>query len=164
MALPNKEALKNKDCRLHVLKGVVYFSGNLNEYSDFTVIDPLPTPLHINFKDLESCNSLGIRNLIKFLLALGKLKFHFSECPVDFVRQINAIPALLGDKGTQGQVHSFEATAFCEKCETTSVHRFEADEVRNAVGAGTPIDVKCTECGEKVTIETEEEFGFLLRT
>ena len=148
---------------MEIVKGIIHFNGKLNEYTDFAAIDPLPSPLHINFKKMESCNSLGIRNLIKFLISYGKKPFYFSECPVDFIHQINAIPALLGDKGLLGQVNSFEATAFCEACDSTAIHRFDTDNIRAVLKNGDEIQVKCADCGKKVVIDPEEELGFLLR-
>ncbi len=55
--------------------GVFHLAGILNEYADFSPLLPKPAPLRLNMKDVSRLNSIGVRNLLKFLAEWGAKPF-----------------------------------------------------------------------------------------
>ncbi len=142
--------------------GVFHLSGVLNEYADFSPLLTQTAPLQLNMREVSRLNSIGVRNLLKFLADWGAKPFSYDQCPSEFIDQINMIPALLGPK-SQGVVKSLFAPYECNSCD------FE-DEVLSptstfaaiATGGESPRRT-CPKCSGSMTVLTESFFVFLTR-
>src|SRR5689334_16178520 len=79
-------------------EGIFHLSGILNEYADFSALLTQKEPLRLDMREVTRLNSIGIRNLLKFLADWSPRKFIYLNCPSEFIDQVNMIPALLGNK------------------------------------------------------------------
>lgn len=77
-------------------KAKVVLKGAIDEDSDFSPILKTSGPVSINFKEVQSINSLGIRSWVNFLKDLSNREVHYEECPPIIVRQLNMVPSFLG--------------------------------------------------------------------
>ena len=143
--------------------GVFHLSGVLNEYADFSTLLNRPEPLQLNMRGVSRLNSIGIRNLLKFLSDWGSKAFSYDECPSEFVDQINMIPALLGPKG-QGKVLTLFVPYECDSCDHDEEVLGNIEDFRSSVQAGLgPPKRRCSKCGEPMTVLTDSFFVFLAR-
>src|SRR4051794_8250490 len=96
--------------------GVCFLDGVLNEYADFGKLAKKAEPLRLNIRKVSRLNSIGIRNLLKFLSEWGPKAFTYEDCPSEFIDQINMIPALLGTQ-RQCKVVSMFVPYECNSCD-----------------------------------------------
>lgn len=143
--------------------GVFHLSGVLNEYADFSPLLAKPEPLKINLRQLSRLNSIGIRNLLKFLSDWGPKAFVFDQCPSEFVDQINMIPALLGTKN-HGKVDTLFVPYECPNCDHEEEILAKAEDYRAAAKAGGELPTRtCSKCGNQMTVLMDSFFVFLAR-
>lgn len=140
--------------------GTFYLSGVLDEYADLTPLLTKPAPLCLNVRGLTRFNSIGIRNLLRFLSSWGAKPFVYAEAPSELIDQINMIPALLGVKG-QGTVASLLVPYECPACSHEEEVLDRTDAYR-AFAKGGPSPVKpCPSCGKDMTVMIDSFFVFL---
>lgn len=73
-------------------KLVVRMSGKLNEHADLEMITvPQADAVEIDLSELILINSMGIRNLRDWLLAIKAPVLTFSYCPRVFIDQVNMV-------------------------------------------------------------------------
>ena len=77
-------------------KQKVFLRGNVDEDADFESIKKITGDIIINFKDVKSINSCGIRTWVNFLKDLSGRTVFYEECPPIIVRQMNMVPSFLG--------------------------------------------------------------------
>lgn len=143
--------------------GVVHLSGVLNEYADFSGLTAKAEPLRLNMKEVSRLNSIGIRNLLKFLSDWGSKAFSYDQCPSEFIDQINMIPALLGTKA-HGKVLSLYVPYECSACDHDDEVLAQADDFRAGIKAGRePPKRPCPKCGQEMAVLTDSFFVFLSR-
>jgi anti-anti-sigma regulatory factor len=88
--------------------------GNIDERSDFSEILALQAKsLVIDLSEVERINSIGVRQWMQFVSALGPTQVQFERCSVPIVQQLNTIAKFRG----QGIVASVFAPYYCIKCE-----------------------------------------------
>jgi hypothetical protein len=143
-------------------EGIVFLSGVLNEYADFSPLLKNAPPLRLDMQDVSRLNSIGIRNLLKFLSEWGAKPFEYLRSPSEFVDQVNMIPALLGAKG-QGRIRSLFVPYECIDCEAeedvlSPIEQFE----KLPKGADAPKRA-CAKCGGNMAVLTDSFFIFLQR-
>lgn len=132
--------------KVRVEGSVIYLHGPLDEFADFSNI-PIPVePVEVNCRDLGSCNSIGIRNFVKLIKAIGPKKFNYTECPVQFVDCINTFSALLG-LHKNGRIDSIFLDFICKNCFETQV---ALTDIRNVVVGDSNnyhmVVDRCTRC------------------
>jgi len=142
--------------------GVLHLSGVLNEYTDLSSLLAMAEPLRLNIQMVSRFNSIGIRNLLKFLAIWGNKAFSFERCPSEFIDQINMIPALLGTKG-HGEIKSLYVPYECVSCDHEEDVLGTLDEYRDGVGGGSWPVRACGKCGNNMTMLTDSFFVFLSR-
>lgn len=142
--------------------GVFHLSGVLNEYADFSPLLGRSAPLRLNLRGLSRLNSIGIRNLLKFLADWGASEFVYEECPSEFVDQVNMIPALLGTK-RNGKIKSFFVPFECPKCDFDEEVLTEAPEIIKVRTQGGHVERNCPKCSGAMTIFSDSFFVFLMR-
>lgn len=142
--------------------GIFYLSGVLNEYADFTPLLAQKEPLRLNLKQLSRLNSIGIRNLLKFLTEWGTKQLIYEECPSEFVDQVNMIPGLLGIKN-HGKIESLFVPYECDACDTEEeALEKSADLLRDLPEISNKTKV-CSSCGGRMTVLSDSFFIFLAR-
>lgn len=142
--------------------GVYHLSGVLNEYADFGPLLTKAAPLRLNMKGVSRLNSIGVRNLLKFLADWGTKAFSYDQCPSEFIDQINMIPALLGTKG-HGEVLSLFVPYECSKCDFEEEILSPLADFKGVAQGGELPKRKCAKCGSPSTVLTDSFFVFLTR-
>ena len=133
--------------RIEERDGVVYLTGVLDEYADLTELETAKEPLLLNMAGVSRLNSIGIRNLLRFLNAWGDKPFKYIECTSEFVDQLNMIPGLLGKKG-HGLVQSLKVPYDCPKCEHEQEFLCDIREIKEEDGVPVPPAQTCPNCGK----------------
>jgi len=107
----------------------------------------------INFSEVEYFNSLGIRTWVNFLRVLrdGR-QVAYEHCPMDFLQQINMMPAL-----SQGvEIQSFQAEFACKSCglEKTSGFTCRVGKLALLEELGRQV---CERCGTILSLQEDAE-------
>ncbi len=142
--------------------GVFHLSGILNEYADFSPLLPKSPPLRLNMKDVSRLNSIGVRNLLKFLADWGTKPFSYDQCPSEFIDQINMIPALLGTK-SHGEIMSLFVPYECLSCDHEEEALCPLADFKGISQGGEAPKRQCPKCGSASTVLTDSFFVFLTR-
>jgi hypothetical protein len=159
----NVEPMAEPGITITPKEGVFHLSGVLNEYADFTPLLQEAEPLRLNIRKVSRLNSIGIRNLLKFLSEWGAKAFTYEECPSEFVDQINMIPAMLGTKA-HGQVVSLFVPYECGNCDNEEEILADISEYKGQVKAGEePPRKACSKCGSPMSVLMDSFFVFLTR-
>lgn len=92
----------------------VAISGILDEnYGDLTNLTfPPGGSLYFDLKELTALNSIGIRELMKWLHALPNPVMSFANCPSVFILQLNMIAEFLP---ARARIYSFYVPYYSEK-------------------------------------------------
>ncbi len=141
----------------------MYLSGPMDDQAAKVLSEALPKltkQVVVNFKAVEYFNSLGIRTWVNFLRSLldGR-KVSYEDCTMDFIQQINMIPAL--SKGVE--ILSFGADFCCRSCGFEQSMSFRCDVGRKAL-----LDLvehqTCRQCKGSTYLEEEPEtFLFFMK-
>lgn len=147
--------------QIQLKDGVYYFAGELNEYADLSGLVSVPDPIMINFGGVHRINSIGIRNLMRFVSLTAGKTIEYHDCPVALISQINMIPALLGKKADAKRVRSFYIPFFCETCNLDFEGRKSHEEALAILKADADMVMSCPQCGKMTVMELEDYFIFL---
>jgi hypothetical protein len=120
-------------------------------------------PLRIDFSELKTINSYGIRKLIKMIREWSPREFEYHAVPSSVVETFNVVRALLGEPATGEVVKSYSIPHFCEACDKVFEQMFDATDVKIEDGELHVQDRKCPTCGRELEIDVEpdEYFVFL---
>lgn len=140
--------------------GTFFLAGVLNEYADFSALENKPAPLKLNMREVRRLNSIGIRNLLKFLTNRGPLPFEYHQAPCEFIDQINMIPALLGPKAC-GVIKTLFVPYECAACDCDHEVLCTIDEFPGVAAGGAPPLRKCPKCSANMRMLTDSYFAFL---
>lgn len=111
----------------------------------------------IDFSAVEYFNSLGIRTWVNFLRILREdRKVAYEHCTMDFIQQINMMPAL-----SQGvEIQSFKADFACDSCGFEKTIDFTCGVSKAALMDEMSRQV-CERCQSDLALEEDAE-SFLL--
>jgi hypothetical protein len=111
-----------------------------------------------DFKELKGINSCGIRSWITMLeKQLAGKKVIYLNCPSILVQQINLVQGLLPKNG---EIHTFMAPYFCEKCDKEYSVLISAKDIQ---GLKAP-EVKCPSDASVMDFDAiEKQFFTFLR-
>ncbi|HYX37498.1 MAG TPA: hypothetical protein VE954_30715 [Oligoflexus sp.] len=107
----------------------------------------------INFSAVEYFNSLGIRTWVNFLRVLrdGR-EVAYEHCPMDFLQQINMMPAL-----SQGvEIQSFQADFACKSCGLEKTMGFTCRVSKEALLEELGRQI-CERCGSSLSLQDDAE-------
>lgn len=106
----------------------IFFSGAINEDSDFSVLDNLEeTNIIFDLDKVVSINSCGIREWIKFQNNLpANLQITYTNCPQVVVEQMNIIKGFIKDGGV---IESFYAPYYNETKDEEKIVLIKPDQV-----------------------------------
>lgn len=153
--------MSDKSIKITTRDGVCHLSGILNEYADLSSLTKQPTPLTLNLREVSRLNSIGIRNLLKFLHEFGDKPLTYVECPSEFVDQINMIPGLLGVK-RQGVVASLFVPYECTSCGHEEDLLADTEPYRQALKSSQPMPQRsCPRCKSPMAVINDSFFVFL---
>lgn len=123
-------------------KSIVFLQGDIDEDSVFDELLALGSPVVLDFKDVTSINSCGIRNWVNFLKNLVGREIYYQQCPPLIVRQMNMVPSFVG----HANVLSVFAPYVCEHCEEEKLVLIDKNGFKGAIEESFP----CTKCKEGV--------------
>ena len=151
--------MSNPGIQIEEKGGVYHVRGVLDEYADLSSLLSKPAPLRLNFQGLLRLNSIGIRNMLKFLAGWGDKPLIFEHCTSEFIDQVSMIPALLGIK-KQGQVTSLYVPYECGSCDHEADIFGEMQEYAAGLKSQQwPVKV-CPKCGGKMQVISDTFFAF----
>jgi len=136
--------------------GVVYVSGHIDEYADFSGLLQEDAPLTLNFKELKRLNSVGVRNLLGFIHQWGDKPLIYQECPDVLMDQISMVQDLLGFGKRVATIESFFAPYVCIKCEHEK--DFLVDISALVANKLNLKDETCPKCQSEMEPELSPEF------
>ena len=142
--------------------GVYYLSGVLNEYANFGQLLAVKPPLKMNVRQFSRLNSIGIRNLLRFLSEWGEKAFEYLDCPSEFVDQVNMIPALLGVK-SQGKITTLFVPYECPDCDREEEFLCNLSDFMGLKNGGEIPTKICAKCGGHMAVLSDSFFVFLTR-
>lgn len=120
-----------------VLKGII------DEDTEFEALKKIGTPLIVNFKDVSSINSCGIRTWVNFIKELSGTEIHYEECPPLIVRQMNMVPSFQG----HAKVLSVYVPYVCDACDAETMTLVAAENFAGG-NPNIPETLKCVACGD----------------
>lgn len=135
------------------------YIGSINEDSEVhlpPLLQTLGKNVIVNFKQVETVNSCGVRAWITFMRDLEKgRQIIFEECTPEIVSQINMIPNFKG----KADVQSLYGSYTCPNCGNHQLHLFTKGKNLPSSAQDGAEEVKCTKCQNKTELdELEEEF------
>lgn len=138
---------------------VMRYIGPINEEAEVHLAQALPrlsSKLIINFKQVASINSCGVRAWINFMREAGKgREIVFEECTPETVMQINMIPSFKGS----AKVRSVYASYRCGNCSHQQEVLFEQGKNLPSASDDDISEQKCPKCGSGMEMEEmEDEF------
>jgi ABC-type transporter Mla MlaB component/predicted RNA-binding Zn-ribbon protein involved in translation (DUF1610 family) len=133
--------------------------GPINEDAELhlpNLVQSLGKNVIINFSEVESVNSCGVRAWITFMRELEKGRsLVFEECTPEIVSQINMIPNFRG----KAVVQSVYAGYTCPNCGNNQIQLFTRGHNMPATAADGGGAISCSKCGKPSEMdEIEEEF------
>lgn len=102
--------------------------GPINEESEIqltSLTEILGEKIVIDFSEVTSVNSLGVRAWINFMRNISSKTVSFEKCVPEIVNQINMIPSFRG----KAKVESVYGDFSCNKCKTELKHLFLTAEI-----------------------------------
>lgn len=90
------------------------FIGNIDESVAFPEFDQAFSKIHFDLEKVGAINSVGIKNWLMWLERLKGNAFHFSNCPVSFMMQLNMVDGFVPKAS---EIHSFFVPFYCETCD-----------------------------------------------
>lgn len=120
----------------------ILLKGIIDEDATFENLLKMPSPFTLNFKDVTSINSCGIRSWVNFLKDLGSAKITYEECPPLIVRQLNMVPSFAGN----ANVASVYVPYVCENCEAEKTLLVTSDKFQNRTSLQIAETIPCETC------------------
>lgn len=108
-------------------KPTAMLHGIIDEDSTFEKLASAGKSVTVNFKNVTSINSLGVRNWVNFLKEIPGTEIFYQECPPLIVRQLNMVPSFLA----HAKVLSVFVPYVCDNCETESLVLLESSSFHN---------------------------------
>jgi len=134
--------------------------GVMDEFADLSPMLQAAAPLRMKMGRVLRFNSIGIRNLMKFLKQWNKGDYEFIDCPVEFVDQVEMIPNILKMSG-KGRISSCRAPFTCSSCGHEDELLVSEAELNNAKAKNTKPEKTCSQCRASMTVLAEGFFSFL---
>ena len=133
---------------------VLMLSGDIDESFELAGVDISGDTIKIDFKDVISVNSIGVRNLQKLVSDLkGKTKIWYSRCSpvITYLLSFNEMTFSLG------KLESFYVSFFCSNCNTDEMFLVSHDNVSEVVDK----EKKCSQCQDVIEMDDTETVELL---
>lgn len=120
-------------------KKLVKLKGTIDEDSNFAQLAKFGSPLRLDFSEVTSINSCGIRSWVNFLKEMESKEVVYVACPPLIVRQMNMVPSFVG----KAKVDSVYVPFVCDLCEAEKTLLTTPIDFKSGKLPGT---VKCESC------------------
>lgn len=127
----------------------VALSGTLNELTDLSPLQSLPSPIHIDLEHVDRINSLGVRNWMNFIrdAEAANVALVFERCSPTIVSQMSMISNFMG---TRSRVTSVIAVYLCPSCMT---EHLQGADVVYGKPLQLPASMPCRSCGSAMEVD-----------
>lgn len=142
-------------------EGQWFVVGALDEGVSFEPLKAAKPPVKLNFRGLQSVNSIGLSRLIQFVGNFGYLGIEYHEVPSVLIRMLNAVPSLLGPKGDPRIVKSLNVPFCCASCNTEAEPLVEMGQIQLAGRSVYTSPVPCPRCGLLMQLNEDPTDYFL---
>ena len=149
------------DLRVTEQAGVYFLQGVLNENSELSALLALQAPLTLNFRHVERFNSVGIRNLLRFLQLWGQKPLIYYDCPVELINQISMIPSLMGLPKPIAKVETLFVPYECTSCDHEAEVLAPIGDFAGVTDGESAPSKPCPKCGQVMEVASDTFFAFL---
>ena len=149
------------DLRVTEQNQIYYLQGVLNENSELSALLVYPAPLALNFRYVERFNSVGIRNLLRFLQQWGAKPLRYLDCPSELINQISMIPSLLGFPKPIAKVETLFVPYECTSCDHECEILAPLEDFAPVATGEAPRSNPCPKCGKMMEVASDTFFAFL---
>lgn len=137
--------------KVRVIEQTIFLEGSLDEFTDLENIPIPPAPVEINCRNVVDVTSIGIRNFMKLIYAIGLKNFYYSECSLQLVDCINTFNILLG-ANENGRIESFYLPYRCTHCHEEEERLIQSKGIEIKQGNRVTMKVDtCKKCGSYLT-------------
>ena len=124
-------------------KTTIFLKGIIDEDATFDTILKVSGGFVLNFSEVTSINSCGIRNWVNFIKTVSDRQISYEHCPPLIVRQLNMVPSFVGP----AKVASVYAAYVCDACEHEKLVLVDASKFGFG-NAQVEEVLKCDSCGK----------------
>ncbi len=130
--------------------GRLHLAGRIDENADLAaLVSQIPADgVHIDLSELTRINSIGVREWMDFLAALGERPVVLERCAPVFVDQMNAIANFAGSTQVESVMAAFE-------CENDGNVRLVEARIVDLRAGTLPPAPRCERC-QAETVPTQE--------
>jgi DNA-directed RNA polymerase subunit RPC12/RpoP len=136
-------------------KTVVQLNGTIDEDASFDSIPKNLPEMVVNFKNVISINSCGVRAWVNLMKELANAKIHYQECPPMIVRQMNMVPSFV----SHAQVSSVYVPYICDKCNNEFIMPAQNQQFQKGQ-VTVPESVSCPKCNTAAESEEPNDLYF----
>lgn len=143
--------------------GKFFIDGQIDEFFDYKMFDGIQRPLKLDLAHVKNCNSLGVREFLKFVRLEAPIGLEFHRCSLAVMDMINSIPSSLGSPPRPEIVKSLVLSYRCMACSKDETFVMEVTPGKAAGIPELPM-VSCSRCrtGMAPLIEAEDVFTYLM--
>jgi hypothetical protein len=143
----------------------VHYAGPINESTEVhltPLLKSVGARCILNFRQVASVNSCGVRSWINFMRELEKTReVVFEECVPEIVTQMNMIPSFKG----KAKIKSVYGSFACGSCGANAMVLFEDGKNLPKGDSIELAPVKCPKCASEMEMEElEDEFFAFTRS
>ncbi len=144
-------------------EGKFFVDGQIDEFFDYKSFDGVTRPLKLDLGRVKNCNSLGVREFLKFVKKEASLGLEFHRCSSAVMDMINSIPSSLGSPPRPEIVKSIVLVYRCTDCAKDETFVMEVTPGTRRSAPELPV-VACSRCRMTMTpqIEAEDVFTYLI--
>ena len=135
----------------------IFLLGKIDECSDYSTIKTDYDEIIVDFNDVTSINSCGIREWINFLLTLKDKKITYKNCPKIIVDQMSSVNEFLPQNA---KVESIYLPYYCEDCDLEGSELRKIKDIYQDNKIIIP-EKKCTECEKEMEFDEIADVYFL---
>lgn len=141
--------------------GVYHLLGVLNENAELGPLLTIQAPLALNFRGVTRFNSVGIRNMLRFLQQWGQKPLRYIDCPTELINQISMIPSLLGLPKPIAEVQTLFVPYECTSCDHEEEVLAALTDYAGVASGGDAPSRPCPKCGQSMEVASDTFFAFL---
>lgn len=142
--------------------GMFVVEGNIDEFVDYKVFDGAARPLKLDLSKVKNCNSVGVREFLKFVRKEAPLGLEFHRCSTAIMDMINSIPSSLGVPSKPEIVKSMVLSYRCHGCAKDESFLLEAKTSKGGVPSLPTLACHRCKANMAPAIEAEDLFTYLV--
>lgn len=140
-----------------------HVDGAIDEFFDYKQFDGIARPLKLDLARVKNCNSLGVREFLKFMRREAPAGIEFHRCSPAVMDMINSIPSTLGSPPRPEIVKSMTLAYRCGDCRKEENYVMDVKPVAGGRIPDLP-EVACSKCrvGMIPLADADDLFTYLI--